>query len=97
MEHADSDHKRCFRLVATSAEVASVLGAFTPPSLAEQGSSLGNKMKKEGVCPVEARSDMGRIQKCCCHCREKIHMAKAQLETKLARTVREIKKFFQIY
>lgn len=48
-------------------------------------------MKKEGVRPVEARSgDMGRVQKCCCHCREKIHMAKVQLEMKLARTVREI-------
>lgn len=55
MEHTDPDHKRCFRLVVTSAEIASVLGAFTFPSLAEQGSSLGNKMKKEGVCPVEAR------------------------------------------
>lgn len=54
-------------------------------------------MGKEGVCPVEARSgDMGRIQKCCCHCKEKIHVAKAQLQMKLARTVREIKnKFFK--
>lgn len=33
MEHADSDHKRCFRSVVTSLEVASVLGVFTPPSL----------------------------------------------------------------
>lgn len=50
-------------------------------------------MKKEGVCPVEARSgDMGRIQKCCCHCREKIHVAKAQLQIKLARTVQDNKK-----
>lgn len=55
-------------------------------------------MKMEGVCPVEARSgDMGRIQKCCCHCREKICVAKAQLEMKLARTMRETKKSFFKY
>lgn len=33
--------------------------------LVEQGSSLGNKVNKEGVCPMEARSgDMGGMQRC---------------------------------
>lgn len=40
---------------------------------------------------------MGRIQKCCCHCRDKIQMAKVQLAMKMARTVREIKKSFLTY
>lgn len=49
--------------------------------LAEKGSSFGAKVKKEGVCPVEARSgDMGGIQRCSSHCREKIAAAEAQLE-----------------
>lgn len=33
--------------------------------LAEEGSSFGNRAKKEGACAVEARSsDMGRIERC---------------------------------
>lgn len=34
--------------------------------LAELGSSFGAKTKKQGICPVEARSaDVGGIQRCC--------------------------------
>lgn len=63
--------------------------------LTEQESSLRNKARKEGIYPVEVRSgDMERIQRWCCHCREKIHAAKTQLELKPAITVGNSKKSF---
>lgn len=67
-------------------------------SLDDQGSSLGAKARKEGVWPVEAKSgDIGGIQTCCCHCREKIHVAKTQLGLKQVRNVGDNKKSFFKY
>lgn len=54
--------------------------------LDDQGSSFVAKARKQGVWPMEAKSgDTGGIQKCCCHCGEKIHVARTQLGLMQAR------------
>lgn len=67
-------------------------------SLAELECSLGNKAKKEGACPVEARSsDRGRTERRCLPLHGENSCSQKSAGVDAARTVENSKKsFFQI-
>ncbi|KAJ7425292.1 hypothetical protein WISP_24186 [Willisornis vidua] len=81
-----------------NSQISEVKQVRQKTGLPGQRSSLGNKAKREGVCPVEARSsEWEEYGNTACCSREKICMAKAQLELKLARNMRDKKRSFFKY
>lgn len=57
-----------------------------------QASSLGKRMEKEAVCPVESRSGE-EYTDASNHCREKFAVVDAQWEVKVARNAGHDKKY----